>query len=196
MNREEKIDGCGCLVTFFIFMLFLGCLLPGSYDAKRDTDLILYDRQNDKLVSQLGFFQLMADRGKYGDKKQYYDIPVRKEILGVSGNVSFKAKLVMPRVSESVKKFALRQAKGTADEDLFKAVQGCVASVIKIPNKIKDYPDISARAWSISNMNFHCPLAAEYGYQWNGNLEIAQCFGPGIKDVRDKGLCVELVNGR
>ncbi|MCX6744684.1 MAG: hypothetical protein NTX82_04130 [Candidatus Parcubacteria bacterium] len=197
--RGEDNDGCGCLgwiLTFFLLVMFGLIGLTVSFDMDTGKDQIIYDRQAGKILTDLSFSRWFMDRGKYGDRKQYFFIPEQAVIMGVTANVSFKAKLTMPRSGDAVRRFVLRQAKVTADEDLFKAQEACVASVIRIPNRVENYPDIAVRAWSISNMDFHCPLAAEFGYQWNGNLEIAQCFSHEIKDSRDKGLCVELVRGR
>ncbi len=178
----------GLVLVLVLMGLILGMLLI-TYE--HTTDGITFDYAKQEIRPKLSFGEWLADW--WGPGERYVVLYEKVTLVGLVNNVAYKAKFYLPADKRSVKKFLV--GTDTKSRQFQAAVSACITSNFKLPFLIAGQTQ-TVRAISISNMNELCPLAPEYGYQWQGDLEIAQCFVEEVKDPWQKQFCLDLVDKR
>jgi hypothetical protein len=176
-----------------------------SYALAVGPETVIYDLQKKEVVLRLGFYEWLKyqwAKPKYEAQKnerKYFFASQHLEFFGIIGGVVYKARLHLPLENQALRQYGSYSLNYLEDEDaegdIRKSVEECVTSILRMPVKVEWYPEVTVRAWSISNMDFHCPLVAS-GYKWEGNLELGQCFVNPVKDPWQKENCLNLVRTR
>ncbi|MBD3359802.1 MAG: hypothetical protein GF365_03810 [Candidatus Buchananbacteria bacterium] len=150
-------------------------ILTALHYDQTGSGMIIYDSQQDVIVSDLGFCAWLIDRGKYGDDKRYVSTVAETEWVGTTVNVAYKAKIFLnPDDVEAVRQYFSHGNNGR--DKLINYIESCVENAIRVQYQVQGYPDMTIRFFSLANTEFYCPLAKEFGYQWAGDLEIMQCY--------------------
>lgn len=189
-NKDKAYFLLFLLCFFFIFVPIL-ILVAWHYD-QTGPGTIIYDKQQDIVVAELGFYHWLIDRGKYGADKRYFSASGERALVGTTANVAYKVKISLDRAdTDAVKRYFSHEEKsGNSRKALFKEIESCVQGAIKIQYQIQGYPEMMIRSFSLGNMEHYCPLSAEFGYQWASDLEIMQCYQKPNKEM-EKHNCWE-----
>jgi hypothetical protein len=173
VSKEKACFLLFLLCFFFVFVPIL--ILTVSHYDQTGSGMIIYDRQQNVIVSDLGFCAWLLDRGKYGDDKRYVSTAAEPEWGGTTVNVAYKAKIFLNSEDlEAVRRYFSHGNKGK--DKLINYIESCVEKAIRVQYQVQGYPDMTIRSFSLANPEFYCPLAKEFGYQWAVDLEIMQCY--------------------
>ena len=172
-NSWKKLSRVGkfwLVMAVFAIVLILGWLRL-IYSLTTTNDVIIFDYSRQEIVPEVSFWDWLLFEDRYTILKEEFTL------VGSVNNVAYRAILRLPRNNHSVKKFLPDASPGHSKfwQELESAVSRCAGEAVRRDYKVEGYPSITVRTMSINNMNELCPLAQEYGYQWQGALEIAQC---------------------
>ncbi len=161
-------------ILCFMFVIVPLAILKASHYDQTGPGMIIYDKQQDMVIAELGFYQWLLDRGKSGDDKRYVSTVAKSEWVSTV-NVAYKVKISLNQNDiEAVNQYFSNG--NNARDKLINHIESCVESAIKVQYQVQGYPDMTIRSFSLANMEHYCPLQENFGYQWGGDLEIMQCY--------------------
>ncbi|MFA5187748.1 MAG: hypothetical protein WC460_00095 [Patescibacteria group bacterium] len=179
-NSMDRIDRTR-IKAAISFVILIGGIIPGTilfftYLQDTGTNRIIYDTTEQEVIEDVSFYEWLKD---FPAQEKYYCIAEEIIFTDTVANMGYQAKLRIQPKDRTFRKFLKKETQGTHKYylELHKSVSSCVSEIGLRRYDVKDYPAITIRAMSISNMNELCPLAAQYGYEWSSNLEIVQCHG-------------------